>query len=85
MVANFILLVATTLSSVAAESTDPHRLDPGIRPVTQFVHLWLNPTSESYTGMTRVEVKFSVATNRFRFHALSMELGATTLNGEPRR
>ncbi|MCC7374821.1 MAG: M1 family metallopeptidase [Verrucomicrobiales bacterium] len=83
MVAHFILLVAITVSSVAAESTDPHRLDPGIRPITQFVHLWLNPTSESYTGMTRVEVQFSVATNRFRFHALSMELGATTLNGEP--
>ncbi|MBX3734671.1 MAG: M1 family peptidase, partial [Verrucomicrobiae bacterium] len=41
----------------------------------------MNPASNTYTGFTRVELEFVVPTNRFRFHARSMDLGPASLNG----
>lgn len=65
-----------------APVTDPLRLDPRIRPITQSLELELDPAADGYSGSVRVELHFSLATNRFRFHALELGLGEAKLDGQ---
>ncbi|HXP61364.1 MAG TPA: M1 family metallopeptidase [Dongiaceae bacterium] len=62
-------------------AADPLRLDPLVEPIAQALELALDPAAERYTGSTRIELQFHVATNQFRFHAKSMELRRATLDG----
>jgi len=79
----FALLIGILLPEKvnSVETTDPLRLDPLIRPITQNVELNLDPNKARYSGKVRAEVYFHVPTNRFRFHASALDLGKATLNG----
>ena len=57
-----LCLAAASAADLPTE--DPLRLDPRIRPITQSLNLQLDPASDGYTGNTRVELRFDVATNR---------------------
>lgn len=60
---------------------DPLRLDPQVEPTAQALELQLDPAAERYTGSTRIELQFHVTTNRFRFHAKSLDIQRATLDG----
>ena len=62
-------------------ASDPNRLDPTIRPITESLELYLNPAEDKFSGTARIELEFESATNSLRFHAKKIDLGRSTLDG----
>ena len=60
---------------------DPYRLGEAARPVSQTLHLVIDPDRPDYSGTTTVELDVPRAIDRLRFHASDLTLSRVVLVG----
>ncbi|HUP64388.1 MAG TPA: M1 family metallopeptidase [Thermoanaerobaculia bacterium] len=82
MRARLILFTASSIlvAGIGQASALPNwRLDPRVSPTMQEITLRLDPSAESYTGSTSIELAISETVGSFRLHAEEMDIRALTL------
>ena len=81
----FLLLIAllVCLVSGAMGSIDPYRLTHDIVPLSQKIHLKLDPRKPDYEGEVKIEIDIRKPTSSIRLHAQDMDIGEVILkNGK---
>ena len=74
LVSALACLCLATLSLFAPANAADTRLGRDVVPTFQSISLRLDADSTSYTGATHIELKATVATQTFRFHARGVTL-----------
>ncbi|MDH3255393.1 MAG: M1 family metallopeptidase [Acidobacteriota bacterium] len=75
-----VAVVLITAPSAPALAEAAERLGHHVVPVSQSIHLTLDPNEADYSGSVAIELLVKNATDRFRLHAEGMEISALTLS-----